>query len=82
MQQITIESTLGQKLGSVNGQVVLCDESGRALGFFSPLPDLPPLEELQLEPPRTSAELEELRKVRTGKPLEEILRGRGSCRAE
>ncbi len=66
MQQINIESTLVQKLGSVNGQVVLCDEGGRALGFFSPLPDCPSLEELQLEPPRSLAELEEFRKVRTG----------------
>jgi hypothetical protein len=77
MQQITIDSTLSQKLGSVNGQVVLCDESGRALGFFSPLPDHPPVEELQLEPRLSRAEVEEMRKNPTGKPLEEILRRLG-----
>ena len=77
MQQITVEPPLGQKLFAINGQAILCDENGRVLGFFSPYPEHPPIEELQLEPPRTVAELEELRKVRTGKPLEEILRRLG-----
>ena len=51
----------------------MCDEQGRMLGFFSPTPDRPPLDALQLEPPLSIAEVEALRSVRTGKPLEEIL---------
>jgi hypothetical protein len=73
MHEITVELALGEKLGQLAGQVILCDADGRALGFFSPLPDRPPLEALQLEPPLSIAETEELRKVRTGKPLAEIL---------
>jgi hypothetical protein len=73
MHQITVETALGKQLAQTSGQAILCDADGRALGFFSPLPDAVPLEELQLEPPLSIAETEELRKVRTGKPLAEIL---------
>lgn len=73
MQQITVEPALGNLLVELNGQAVLCDASGRALGFFSPLSGQPLVSDLQLEPPSSIAETEELRKVRTGKPLEEIL---------
>ncbi|MCE9554405.1 MAG: hypothetical protein K8T91_13640 [Planctomycetes bacterium] len=73
MDQIIVESALGQKLGELGGQVVLCDSEGRALGFFSPLQEPVRVDELRLEPPLSIAETEELRKVRTGKPLSEIL---------
>ena len=74
MHTITVEAALMQQLGEFSGQVVLCDAEGRALGFFSPLQNRPRLEDLQLEPPLSIAEVEQLRqKNRTGKPLEEIL---------
>lgn len=73
MQHIVVESNLGQALGELAGQVVLCDADGRALGFFSPLPDRPQAQDLQLEPPLSILETENLRQVRTGKPLSEIL---------
>ena len=73
MRQIIVESTLSQELGGLAGQVLLCDANGRALGFFSPIPNGVQAADLQLEPPLSIAETEELRKVRTGKPLEEIL---------
>jgi hypothetical protein len=73
MHQIVVESSLGQALGGLVGQAVICDTEGRALGFFSPLEDRPLLEDLQLEPLLSIAETEELRKVREGKPLSEIL---------
>ena len=73
MHQITIQADLSQALGDLPGQAILCVPSGRALVFFSPLPDREPVEDLQLEPPLSIAETEELRKVRTGKPLAEIL---------
>ena len=73
MHQITVDSALGHRLGQLAGEAVLCDEDGSALGLFSPLPDHPPVDELQLEPPLSIAETEELRKDRTGKPLDEIL---------
>ncbi len=73
MHQITVEAALGQELSALAGQVVLSDASGRALGFFSPLPNRPQVQDLQLEPPLSIAETEELRKDRSGKPLSEIL---------
>lgn len=73
MQQITVESCLGQHLSKTAGQVVLGDEGGRVLGLFSPVRKQPRVEDLQLEPPLSIEETEQLRKNRTGKPLEEIL---------
>ena len=74
MQQISVESSLGQILGEVSNQVIVCDADGRVIGFFSPLRDRPRVEDLQLEPPLSIAETEQLRKKnRSGKPLEEIL---------
>jgi hypothetical protein len=73
MQQIIVESSLEEVLGQTAEQVVLCDEQGRVLGLFSPVLDRPRLEDLQLEPPLSIEETEQLRKNRTGKPLEEIL---------
>jgi hypothetical protein len=64
---------LGEKLSEIGNQAVLCDSNGRALGLFSPITTQPPLQGLQLEPPLSIAETEELRKNRTGKPLAEIL---------
>lgn len=74
MQQIHVETALALTLGEASGQAVVCDSDGRAIGFFLPLKDRPLIEDLQLEPPLSIAETEELRqKNRTGKPLEEIL---------
>ena len=77
MHQITVEPGLEEKLSGLEGQAVLCDASGRSLGMFSPLSVPVDVKELQLEPPLSVAETEELRKVRTGKPLEEILQRLG-----
>jgi hypothetical protein len=73
MQAVTVESTLSVKLEGLSGQAFLCDSEGRVLGAFSPWPERPRLSDLNLEPPSSLEELQELRKVRTGKPLEEIL---------
>jgi hypothetical protein len=73
MKEILIDSNLSDKLGELSCQALLCDSDGRALGFFSPIPDRPRVKELQLEPPLSIAEIEELRKVKQGKPLSEIL---------
>jgi hypothetical protein len=73
MQEVLVEAGLSEKLGQLAGQAILCDAEGRALGFFSPMPDHPMVKDLQLEPPWSIAESEEMRKERTGKPLAEIL---------
>lgn len=73
MQHITLESGVSKKLFDAAEQAVVCDEQGRVIGLFSPLLDRPQIEDLQLEPSLSIEETEELRKNRTGKPLEEIL---------
>ena len=73
MHEITVESALGEQLGRVPGQTIVCDTEGRVLGFFSPAPDRPKREDLNLEPPWTIEESRERSKARTGKPLSEIL---------
>jgi hypothetical protein len=80
MQEVIVESGLSQTLGQLSSQAILCDVQGRALGFFSPMPDHPFVKELQLEPPSplSIAEIEERRKNGvTGKPLSEILKRLG-----
>lgn len=73
MQEFVVEQSLGEQLGGLAGQVILCDSTGRVLGFFSPLPEHPRVEDLRLGPTLTVAETQELRKVQTGKSLSEIL---------
>jgi hypothetical protein len=73
VQQISVESAVGQKLTAAAEQAVICDEQGRVLGIFSPVVGALDVGDLQLEPPLSIAQTEELRKNRTGKPLEEIL---------
>lgn len=77
MQHITVESSVGQKLVEAVEQSLVCDEQGRVLGLFSPVLGRPDIGDLQLEPPLSIAQTEELRKNSTGKPLEEILRRLG-----
>ncbi len=47
----------------------LRDASGRVVGFFNPMAGH------QVDPPFSHDEIEEDRKQRTGRPLEEILKG-------
>jgi hypothetical protein len=74
---ITVEANVVEVLEGLTDQAVLCDTNGRALGVFSPLATTLQADELQLEPPTSIAETEQLRKERTGKPLDEILQRLG-----
>jgi hypothetical protein len=73
MQEITVNSGFGNQLDGLAGQAIVCDAEGRVLGIFSPIHDRPHRDDLQLEPLLSIAETEELRKVQSGKPLNEIL---------
>ena len=76
MQQIQVETALSEKLATLQGQVLLVDDNGRALGFFSPLDHPTSLADMQLEPPTSIEESEELRKrarANPGRPLKDIL---------
>jgi hypothetical protein len=75
MQAITVSADMESKLGDATGQTALCDEAGRVLGLFSPLPSKPNLDVFELENPLPIEVIRELRKsLSTGKPLEEILK--------
>jgi hypothetical protein len=73
MHRITVGASIIKKFSDATQQAVVCDEEGRVLGIFSPVPGAPAVSELELEPPLSIAQTEELRKNRTGKPLEDIL---------
>lgn len=80
MQKIKVDQALGEKLAALRNQAVLYDEQGRVLGYFSPMKEPTAIEDMQLDPPMSIAELEELRKKyagkrpeEVGKPLKEIL---------
>ena len=73
MQEVTVEPSLGEKLGQLAGHAVLCDSEGRVLGLFQPFRDRPKVEDLRLEPPSTMEEINERRKNQSGKTLDEIL---------
>jgi hypothetical protein len=73
MQEVTVEPAFGEKLGQLAGQAILCDSEGRVLGIFQPYRDRPKLADFRLEPPSTMEEINERRKNRSGKTLEEIL---------
>ena len=77
MQQIVIEKELVEKLITLSGEVQLCDADGQVLGVFTRRLGQRPVGDYDLDPPLSIAEIEEFRKVRTGKPLEEILRKHG-----
>jgi hypothetical protein len=69
MEQITVESPVEKRLSNSTGQAVVCDVDGRVIGFFSPVKGRARLEELQLEPPRSISETEELRKKNLAESL-------------
>lgn len=80
MQEFKVEAALGQKLAALHGQAVLVDEQGQALGYFSPIREPTRLVDLQLEPPTSIEESEELRKrarANPGRPLNDILKELG-----
>jgi hypothetical protein len=72
MQKIKVDPALGEKLAGLRNQAVIHDEQGRVLGYFSPMKEPTRLEDMQLEPPHSIEEIEELRKKYAGKRPEEV----------
>jgi hypothetical protein len=69
---VKVEMSLADKLAGLRCDAVVYDEQGRVLGYFSPEREPTRLEDLQLESPLSTAEIEELRKKYAGKRPEEI----------
>ncbi len=75
MARITLDSEVCRKLDEVAETVEICDLEGRVIGFFLPdigRPGVPPAD---LRVPLSDEEVERRRKVRSGRTLDEILRG-------
>ena len=73
VQEIIVEPPIGDRLAALADQVMLCDSGGQRLGIFIPLAINPSDKNSSLALPLPLAEIQELRKSREGKPLEEIL---------
>lgn len=73
MHKITVADDVGRQMTWSAGEAIVCDATGRVLGFFSPLRTPVPVEDLQLESPTPPEEIERRRQNPTGKPLVEIL---------
>ena len=77
---IKVEQSVADKMARLKCDAVIYDDQGRALGYFSPMREPTRLDELQLEPPTSIEESEELRKrarANPGRPLNDILKELG-----
>jgi hypothetical protein len=70
MQKFVIDPALFQQLSGLTGDTILCDSTGKTLGVYQPVKET---KIMNLESPLSEAEIAERGKVKTGKPLEEIL---------
>ena len=73
MTKVIVDAQLKSRLKGLSHLIELCDESGQTLGFFHPLspPRNTPCD--ADGSPYTREELEEFRKDKSGRPLEDIL---------
>ncbi len=70
MTKLVMDTSFQAKVAALDETIELCDESGRTLGYFCPVPG-PEADKPQS--PYTDEELRELEKDLTGRPLREIL---------
>ena len=70
MTRFTVDPSLAARLGQLDGPVVLCDESGRTIGYFNPAVSL---QEAIRQCPFSDEEIERRRQQQGGRPLSEIL---------
>jgi hypothetical protein len=79
MSRITLDKAIAEKLAGVVGEVELCDESGRTLGYYIAKKPTPTYDELWASCPSTEEELNRIAREETGRPLKEILRDLGAA---
>lgn len=73
MTKVFSDSGVLAKLAGMHEPVILCDESGRPVGFFQPLDPPTGKGDDGREPPFSEEEVERFRQQRSGRPLNEIL---------
>ena len=74
MSRITVDAATRAILHNLDDFLIFCDESGRTLGYFQP--GTPPASRAdeKVRSPISSEEIERRRSLRTGVPLEEVLK--------
>ena len=77
MVRFTLDSETCRRLGETNQAVEICDAAGRVIGFFLPERGTRVLPPPGLESSLSREEIERRRRAKTGRTLEEILRGLG-----
>ena len=71
MTKLTLDHATVSRLGNLDESIEFCDESGRTLGFFTPVPDASLYEAAQSPP--SDAELRRRDEEESGRSLQEIL---------
>lgn len=77
MVRYTLDSETSRRLGAAAQPVELCDDAGRVIGFFLPEGSPRGVPPAGLEVPLGNEEIERRRRSRSGRTLDEILRGLG-----
>lgn len=73
MTKVVLGSDALSKLSGIRQPAVLCDESGRAIGYFEPLDPPRGKGEDGTESPFSEEQIEQFRQQRSGRALAEIL---------
>jgi hypothetical protein len=73
MTKIVLDSSALAKLAGIRESAVLCDEAGRAIGYFQPL--APPVGKGRdgTDPPFSEHQIRQFRQQRSGRPLGDVL---------
>jgi hypothetical protein len=73
MSRVTVDAATRARLHNLDEFLILCDESGRTLGYFHPgVPPTPAGQ--QITSPISDKEIERRRQQRSGIPLAEVLK--------
>ena len=73
MTKVVLDTGFLSKLAGIRETALLCDESGRVIGYFEPLEPPTGKGEDGAESPFSDDEIERFRKQRSGRSLQDIL---------
>jgi hypothetical protein len=73
MTKLVLDTGFLSKLAGIRQTALLCDQSGRVIGYFEPLEPPTGKGEDGTESPFSDEEIERFRKQRSGLPLQDIL---------
>lgn len=73
MTRVVLDTGFLSKLAGIRETALLCDESGRAVGYFEPLEPPTGRGEDGTESPFSDEEIERFRQQRSGRSLQDVL---------